>query len=453
MMSRKPVLLLYNLWLVYLLESESVGSCHSVYSWIGFVSSCHASLHDKISTVENRVFYERREVFFMTYYVGIDIAKYEHVASIYDPSTGELILDSLHFDNNIKGFKLLLSKLKLFKKSEVVIAFESTAHYHQNLFNFLTDQKYSCYLINPYMTSKFRSVSLRNAKNDNIDSRAIAQFISLKHKDLLDEEFHMNELMELCIHRDDLVKQSSALKTKLLTYLDRVFPELESIVEKNGIHSKAVRAILKDYPTAHAISSVRIDHLINLADKASRSRFPDDKVRKIKEAAKSSVGFDSLALALKIRQTIQALEALEKQIDDVESSISSLPTVMESPLHKLKGINSIEIAYILSAIISITRFSSYGKLIAYAGLDPIIRQSGTWQASRTRMSKRGNKLLRYALIWAANNMRKHDSSFKEYYEKKRTEGKSHYNALGHCAAKLCRYIFFILNNPDSDFVN
>lgn len=389
----------------------------------------------------------------MTVYLGIDIAKYEHVASIYDPSTGELILDSLHFDNNLKGFNQLLSELKSFKKSEVVVAFESTAHYHQNLFNFLSEQNYKCYLINPYMTSRFRSVSLRNAKNDNIDSRAIAQFISLKHKDLLDEEFQMNELKELCIHRDDLIKQSSAMKTKLLTYIDRVFPELESIVDRQGIHSKALRAILKNYSTAKAISSTRIDHLIKLASDASRNRFSQDKVRKIKEAAKSSVGFDSLALALKIRQTIQSLESLEKQIDEVEDSISSLPTVMESPLHKLKGINSIEIAYILSAIISITRFSSYSKLIAYAGLDPIIRQSGTWQASRTKMSKRGNKLLRYALIWTANNMCKHDSAFKDYYEKKRSEGKSHYNALGHCAAKLCRYIFFILNNPDIDFVN
>ena len=388
----------------------------------------------------------------MTIYVGIDIAKYEHVASIYDPSTGELILDSLHFDNNLKGFKSLLSKLKSFHKSDLVVAFESTAHYHQNLIKILSDQNYKCFLINPYLTSRFRSVSLRNAKNDNIDSRAIAQFISLKHKDLLEEEFQMNELKELCIHRDDLMKQSSALKTRLLTYLDRVFPELESIVDKPGIHSKAVRAILKDYPTAKAISSVRVDHLIKLASDASKKRFPSDKVRKIKEAAKSSVGFDSLALALKIRQTIKSLESLEKQIDEVENSISSLPTVMDSPLNKLKGINSIEIAYILSAIISITRFSSYSKLVAYAGLDPLIRQSGTWHASHTRMSKRGNKLLRYALIWAADNMRKYDSTFKDYYEKKRLEGKSHYNALGHCAAKLCRYIFFILNNPEQDFI-
>lgn len=90
-------------------------------------------------------------------FCGIDVAKYEHVASIYNPVTGEIILDSLHFDNNDKGFKSLLSNLsKLKKEYEVLVGFESTGHYHQTLFNCLTSNKYKCYLINPYMTSKFR---------------------------------------------------------------------------------------------------------------------------------------------------------------------------------------------------------------------------------------------------------------------------------------------------------
>ena len=115
-------------------------------------------------------------------FCGIDVAKYEHVASIYDPTTGEYILDSLHFSNNDKGLKsLLLNLSKLKKKHEIVVGFESTSHYHQVLFNTLTTNSYKCYLINPYMTSKFRSISLRDAKNDNIDSRAIAIFLSFEY--------------------------------------------------------------------------------------------------------------------------------------------------------------------------------------------------------------------------------------------------------------------------------
>ena len=389
----------------------------------------------------------------MTFYVGVDIAKYEHVASVLDGSTGEFLLDSLHFDNNSKGFKLLLSNLCELNKKDVVIGFESTAHYHQTLFSYLSGKKYRCFLINPFMTSRFRSLSLRNAKNDNIDSRAIASFLSFEYRNLIEDDFFLNELKELSIQRDSLLKRSSSLKIQLLTYLDRVFPELESVVSKSGIHSKAVRAILKECPTAGDISSTRIDHLQKLAKDASNNRYSSAKVLAIKEAARTSVGFPSEALGLKIRQTIQMLEELKKQIDEVNQAICSSPTVIDSPLHKIKGISSIEIAYIMSAIININRFDSPDKLIAYAGLDPIVKQSGTWQAKSTRMSKRGNRLLRFALIWAANNVRKHPSKMKDYYGKKITEGKSHYNALGHCAAKLCRYIFFVLNHPNQDFIN
>lgn len=389
----------------------------------------------------------------MTFFVGVDIAKYEHVASVLDGSTGEFLLDSLHFDNNAKGFKLLLSNLCELNKKDVVIGFESTAHYHQTLFSYLSGKKYRCFLINPFMTSRFRSLSLRNAKNDNIDSHAIASFLSFEYRNLIEDDFFLNELKELSIQRDSLLKRSSSLKIQLLTYLDRVFPELESVVSKSGIHSKAVRAILKECPTAGDISSTRIDHLQKLAKDASNNRYSSAKVLAIKEAARTSVGFPSGALGLKIRQTIQMLEELKKQIDEVNLAICSSPTVIDSPLHKIKGISSIEIAYIMSAIININRFDSPDKLIAYAGLDPTVKQSGTWQAKSTRMSKRGNRLLRFALIWAANNVRKHPSKMKDYYGKKITEGKSHYNALGHCAAKLCRYIFFVLNHPNQDFIN
>ena len=389
----------------------------------------------------------------MTFFVGVDIAKYEHVATILDDSTGEFLVDSLHFDNNSKGFKLLLSNLCELNKKDVVIGFESTAHYHQTLFSYLSGKKYRCFLINPFMTSRFRSLSLRNAKNDNIDSHAIASFLSFEYRNLIEDDFFLNELKELSIQRDSLLKRSSSLKTQLLTYLDRVFPALESIVSKAGIHSKAVRAILKECPTAGDISSTRIDHLQKLAKDASNNRYSSAKVLAIKEAARTSVGFPSEALGLKIRQTILMLEELKKQIDEVNLAICSSPTVIDSPLHKIKGISSIEIAYIMSAIININRFDSPDKLIAYAGLDPIVKQSGTWQAKSTRMSKRGNRLLRFALIWAANNVRKHPSKMKDYYGKKISEGKSHYNALGHCAAKLCRYIFFVLNHPNQDFIN
>ncbi len=389
----------------------------------------------------------------MTRFVGIDIAKYEHVVSILDSSTGELIVDSLHFDNSLKGFNVLLSNLSKLNKDDVIIGFESTAHYHQALFNFLSENHFKCYLINPLTISRFRSISLRDSKNDNIDSRAISNFLLLEYKRLINEDFSINELKELCLQRNFLISSQTKLKIKLVSYLDRVFPELCNVIPQGTLYSKGLFAILKVYPTAKLISTARIDHLVNLAKKASLGRYKESLVIKIKDASKSSIGFHSDALALKIKQSIDSLESYKRQIDDINDSIINNHIVLNSPLHQIKGINSIEIGYIMSAIISIYRFPSTRKLIAFAGLDPKVRQSGTRQASKTRMSKRGNVLLRFALIWTANNTRKHPYKTKNYYDKKRLEHKSHYNALGHCAAKLCRYIFRILNNPDKQFIN
>lgn len=325
----------------------------------------------------------------MTYFVGIDIAKFEHVVSVLDSTTGELIIDSFHFDNSSKGFKELLSHLYKLNKEEIVIGFESTAHYHQTLFNYLTKNNFKCYLINPLMVSRFRSISLRDAKNDNIDSRAISQFLLLEYRNLLDEEFNHNELKELCLQRDFIIKEKSTLKIKLVSYLDRVFPELTSVIPHGTLHSKGVYSILKEYPTAQRIKDTRIDHLINIAKKGSKGRYKESNVRKIKEAAMSSIGIDSSALAIKVQQTIELIEILERQTDDINQTITNHPLVIDSPLHQIKGINSIEIAYIMSAIISINRFDSPGKIIAYAGLDPKVRQSGTWRPLKQECLKEG----------------------------------------------------------------
>ena len=99
---------------------------------------------------------------------------------------------------------------------------------------------------------------------------------------------------------------------------------------------------------------------------------------------------------------------------------------------------------ILREIGDIHRFSHPSKLLAFAGLDPSVYQSGNFTAKRTRMSKRGSRVLRYALMNAAHNVVKNNVTFKTYYDAKIAEGRGHYNALGHCAGKLVRILYKIL---------
>lgn len=72
--------------------------------------------------------------------------------------------------------------------------------------------------------------------------------------------------------------------------------------------------------------------------------------------------------------------------------------------------------------------------------------NGNFQAKHTRMSKRGSRVLRYALMNAAHNVVKNNTTFKAYYAAKMAEGRTHYNALGHCAGKLVRVIWKMLTD-------
>jgi transposase len=116
----------------------------------------------------------------------------------------------------------------------------------------------------------------------------------------------------------------------------------------------------------------------------------------------------------------------------------------DSVLMTIPDIGYINGGMILGKIGDIHRFSDSSKLLAFAGLNPSVYQSGNFKTMHTRMSKRGSKTLRYALVNAAHNVVKNNATFKAFYDKKISEGRTHYNSLGHCAGKLVRIIFKIL---------
>lgn len=126
--------------------------------------------------------------------------------------------------------------------------------------------------------------------------------------------------------------------------------------------------------------------------------------------------------------------------------MANLVTCLHSVIMTIPGIGFINGGMILGEIGDIHHFSEPKKLLAFAGLDPSVHQSGNFQAQRTRMSKRGSRVLRYALINAAHNVVKNNATFKAYYDAKRAEGRTHYNALGHCAGKLVRVIWKMLTD-------
>ena len=379
------------------------------------------------------------------YYVGIDVAKLNHFASVLS-SDGEVLVKPFKFTNNNDGFCKLISALSQFERGNLIIGLESTAHYADNLVEFLVSNHYQVCVINPIQTSTMRKNNIRKTKTDKVDTLVIAKTLMTQlHRVLEQEDIDLMHLKYLGRTRQNLVKERTRKKIQLTAYVDRVFPELQYFF-KSGLHQKAVYALLKEAPTAELVASMNLTHLTHLIEVSSHGHFTKDQAREFRVLAQKSGGFNDKALSIEVTQSVEQIELLDRQINETESLMTEIMLGLDSVIMTTPGIGYINGGMILGEIENIHRFAKPKQLLAFAGLDPSVHQSGNFNASHTRMSKRGSRVLRYALINAAHNGVKNNSTFKAYYNAKMAEGRSHYNALGHCAGKLVRVIHKMLTD-------
>ena len=372
-------------------------------------------------------------------YVGIDIAKQNHFASIMN-SDGEILAEPFAFTNNHSGFQKLLKHLDSYPKTEVFIGMESTAHYAENLTSFLFKRGFQVCIINPIQTSSLRKSNIRKTKTDSVDTYLIIKALTLNHYRLFSErDYDSLQLKNLCRFRQKLMKARTKVKIQLVTYVDLLFPELQYFF-KSGIHGKACYELLKTQPNPDKIAKMHLKRLTCLLSKSSHGHFNQSTAVHLKELASQSVGIKNDTLSLQILQSIKQIEMYTEQLAEVEHSIHDIMERMDSVIKTIPGIGSLNGAMIIGEIGDISRFEKPCQLLAYAGLDPSVYQSGNFSAARTRMSKRGSKLLRYALINAAWQTTLVNKTFKDYYDLKISQGRRHYNALGHVAHKLVRVI-------------
>ena len=358
-------------------------------------------------------------------YVGIDIAKLNHFASAIS-SDGEILIEPFKFTNDNDGFQLLLSKLDPLDKDSIIIGLESTAHYGDNLVRYLVACNYKVCVLNPIKTSTMRKNNIRKTKTDKVDTYIICKTLMMQES-LRFVTFYDLDLMDLKAlgrFRQKTIKQRTRLKIQLTSYVDEIFPELQYFF-KSGLHQKSVYALLK----------------VN-----SHGHFDKEMAQQLRVLAQKSVGANDSALSIQVTHSIQQIELLDSQLERVEAEMTDIMKFNDSVIMTIPGIGYINGGMILGEIGDIHRFSNPNKLLAYAGLGPSVYQSGNYQAKKTRMSKRGSKVLRYALVNAAHNVVKNNATFKAYYDAKMAEGRTHYNALGHCAGKLVRVIWKMLTD-------
>jgi|SRR5699024_4675076 len=374
--------------------------------------------------------------------IGIDVAKDKHDCFICD-SEGNVIKDVFTFSNDREGFNLLLSFMPT-SSENVKVGLEATGHYSLNLINFLIDNGYSPVVFNPLQINLFRKAhTLRKTKTDKIDAKLIALMLSSSDaKPHLDLSYHVTELKSLTRYRSRLKDQLARLKISLARIIEIVFPELEDCVY--SINQKSTMALLYEFPSKELIANAHLTRLTNLLKDNSKGRYSKDKALEIRNVASNSIGTSSDASSFELVQTIDMINFYSSKIDELDAKIKDIMIELNSPILSIPGISYNLGSIILAEIVDINRFDTPAQLQAFAGLDPATHQSGKFIATGVSMVKRGSPYLRWAILNASRLIAMRDPYFKDYYQRKRKEGKHHFVALTHVAKKLIRVIFKLL---------
>ena len=381
------------------------------------------------------------------YIVGIDIGKNHHEASIVSPE-GKQIGRSLRFATTHKGADSLMSFIfKNIGNSPCVFGMEATGHYWYPIYSFLKAKGYTICVINPIQSDSLRKMYIRQTKNDSIDSFFIAEVIRFGQfgtTSMADE--NILAMRQLCRYRDSVISSRTEIKLRIGTIMEQIFPEYEK--QFSSLWLSTSMGILEKYLTPENIENAPIDELFEIIKDKSHNRLTRAKAISIKEAAADTFGIKIAqdAFSFQLKQLIDRMNFLDKQIEALDCQILEYYEKFDCYLHTIPGIGMIAAATILAEIGDINRFKSSSALVAFAGIDPTVRQSGEFSSTHNHMSKRGSPYLRHAIFLAATTCSFHNIPLNAYYKKKREQGKHHLTATGAVARKLTSVIYAVLRD-------
>jgi transposase len=380
-------------------------------------------------------------------FLGIDISKDKFDAYCMDMNGEKHFYISCSMDRT--GFEKLMSRLEILpiSKEGLLIGMESTACYHMNLFSFLLVSGYMAVIINPLLISNFVKMQLRKTKTDKKDAFVIAHFLSMYADGLIQSSVstHISDLRDLSRQRESLLSQMTALKCDMKRILTIVFPELERLT---GVFTKSILKLLGRFPSAHAIVQADPAEITQLLIDHSMGKNSAKAAEIIIKAARSSVGTTSPAREVILKQKAEVLIHLDGHLKEltalmIELCRSDMGDDIEI-MTSLRGIgDKTATNFLVEMGGDIRKFKDHKKLIAMAGIDPAIYQSGKHDG-QGRITKRGNRHLRRVVWLMSIRVIQFNDFFRNYYKKRMQDGLPFKKAVLATAHKLLRIIFAML---------
>lgn len=380
-------------------------------------------------------------------WVGIDVSKDLFSVVGIDSEVNESFSGSYSMDSS--GFEELIKAITSHGEdlSKVIVGMESTGCYHINLYSFLTSREIHTMVINPLLIANYAKLSLRKTKTDKKDAGTIAKFLLDHHQEIsqLSVSQDLQDLRDLSRERESLCHLISAIKVEIKRVLRTTFPELESI---GNLYTRSMVRFLQEYPSARLVRAAKPKAIAKALKHPSVGNKLTLTAEDIMKAAQNSVATVSPAKEIIVRGKITTLLHLQERLAEVTKLLIDLcqKTKLEDLeiLRSIRGVGPNTAAPFLAEMGEVKNYSSHKKIIAYAGIDPSVHQSGKW-IGMSKLSKRGNRHLRRVIYLMTASVVSQNAFFKAYFLKRKREGLAPQKALFATAHKLIRVIFAMLS--------
>lgn len=350
---------------------------------------------------------------------------------------------SFDFANNFGGFtrfwEILVRTQKAHGLEQIVLGFESTGSYAEPLLHFLKNKPVQLVQVNPMHTKRVKELCGNSPnKTDQKDPKVIADIIELGHAlTVVIPQGAAAELRRLTQARERAIKRRTALFNQLHDLVFISFPEFLQVMK--DIKSKSARYLLRHHPKPEDVVALGLASLTQSLKRISYGKMGPAKAQALFEAASSSVGVreGSLGVGLEIRAMLEAIEACDRFVEQLECEMSrqlgALP--YSHLLLSMKGIGPITVAGLVGEVGDFTHFDTQKELLKHAGLDLFEISSGKHRGQR-RISKRGRPLLRKLLYFAALNTVRKGGIMHAPYQQHLAKGMPRMKALIAIARKL-----------------
>jgi transposase len=385
--------------------------------------------------------------------IGIDIGGRTHVAARCRDGQARADREILRVSQDRTGFTMLDAWLERQPEPVTLVTMESSGHYWMPLASHLCPRAVPVAVVNPLAAKYFARSRLGRTKSDPADARSLAEMAMRDTPDARDPLAGV-ELRQAARFAMTLVTEQAKVCQRLVRLVELGFPELGDLFDDPTC--RTAREVLRIAPTARTATRRRSSTLANANAGPGHRRLGQPKAERLQAAAADSIAVPELdaEIAFEVGLLLDQFDLLEGQITDADRRVAGLlDGETARRLQTIPGVGPSIAATLLAEIGDIGRFTDFDQLLAYAGVHPAERSSGTKGSNPEtswHMSKAGNSHLRAAAYRMAVVGVQHNPVIAAHYARKRAAGKSKMNALGHCMRKALAIVWGVWRNS-ADF--